>query len=118
MPRPPARPQIILFNQGDTPARSVTLTDVTAVPPAGSAFTTITIPVVGVSFAAGETLSQPGTTATVAVVNDPQANVIAELDGRERPATSSWPEAISTPSRQAPGSTTTAPARRHCSRRR
>ena len=33
------------------------------------------------SFAAGETLSQPGTTATVAIVNDPQANVIAELDG-------------------------------------
>ena len=50
-------------------------------PPAGSAFTTIAIPVVGVSFAAGETLSQPGTTATVAVLNDPQANVIAELDG-------------------------------------
>ena len=50
-------------------------------PPAGSAFTTITVPVVGVSFAAGEVLSQPGTTATVAVVNDPQANVIAELDG-------------------------------------
>ncbi len=72
---------IILFNQGDTPARSVTLTNVTAVPPAGSAFTTITIPLVGVSFAAGETLSQAGTTATVAVVNDPQANVIAELDG-------------------------------------
>ena len=50
-------------------------------PPAGSAFTTITVPVVGVSFAAGEALSQAGTTATVAVVNDPQANVIAELDG-------------------------------------
>ena len=33
------------------------------------------------SFAAGEVLSQAGTTATVAVVNDPQANVIAELDG-------------------------------------
>jgi Zn-dependent M28 family amino/carboxypeptidase len=73
---------VILFNQGDTPARSVTLTNVTAVPPAGSAFTTITLPLVGVSFAAGETLSQAGTTATVAVVNDPQANVIAELAGR------------------------------------
>jgi Zn-dependent M28 family amino/carboxypeptidase len=76
---------VILFNQGNTTVpptdRSSTLTNITAVPPAGSAFTTITIPVVGVSFAAGETLAQPGTTATVAVVNDPQANVIAELDG-------------------------------------
>ena len=50
-------------------------------PPAGSVFTTITVPVVGTSFDAGATLSQAGTTATVAVVNDPQANVIAELDG-------------------------------------
>ncbi len=73
---------VILFNQGNTPARSVTLTNITAVPPAGSAFTTITVPVVGTSFAAGESLAQPGTTATVAVVNDPQTNVIAELDGR------------------------------------
>ena len=51
-------------------------------PPAGSAFTTITVPVVGTSFAAGELLARPGSTATVAVVNDPQANVIAELEGR------------------------------------
>ncbi|HYK06782.1 MAG TPA: M20/M25/M40 family metallo-hydrolase [Gaiellaceae bacterium] len=73
---------VILFNQGDTPARSVTLANITAVPPAGSAFTTITVPVVGTSFAAGELLARPGSTATVAVVNDPQANVIAELEGR------------------------------------
>jgi Zn-dependent M28 family amino/carboxypeptidase len=73
---------VILFNQGDTAARSVTLTNITAVPPAGSAFTTITVPVVGTSFAAGELLARPGSTATVAVVNDPQANVIAELEGR------------------------------------
>ncbi len=73
---------VILFNQGDTPARSVTLTNITAVPPAGSASTTITVPVVGTSFAAGELLARPGSTATVAVVNDPQENVIAELDGR------------------------------------
>ena len=37
---------------------------------------------VGTSFAAGESLARAGTTATVAVVNDPQSNVIAELDGR------------------------------------
>jgi Zn-dependent M28 family amino/carboxypeptidase len=73
---------VILFNQGDTPARSVTLTNITAEPPAGSAFTTITVPIVGTSFAAGEVLAQPGTTATVAVINVPQKNVIAELDGR------------------------------------
>ena len=72
---------IILFNQGDTPARSVVLANVTAVPPAGSAFTTILIPLVGASFDAGVALSQPGTTATVAVVNQPQTNVIAEIPG-------------------------------------
>ena len=72
---------IILFNQGDTPARSVVLANVTAVPPAGSAFTTILIPLVGASFDAGVALSQPGTTATVAVVNEPQTNVIAEIPG-------------------------------------
>lgn len=72
---------VILFNQGDTPARSVVLTNVTAVPPTGSAFTTILIPLVGASLDAGAALAQPGTTATVAVVNDPQTNVIAEIPG-------------------------------------
>jgi Zn-dependent M28 family amino/carboxypeptidase len=73
---------VILFNQGNTPERSVTLTNITAEPPPGSAFTTIEVPVVGVSFAAGELLARTGSTATVSVVNDPQVNVIAELDGR------------------------------------
>ena len=73
---------VILFNQGNTPERSGTLTNITAEPPAGSAVTTITVPVVGTSFAAGALLAQAGTTATVAVVNDPQVNVIADLDGR------------------------------------
>src|SRR5688572_6262127 len=73
---------IILFNQGNTPERSGVLTNITAVPPAGSAFTTITVPIVGASFAAGELLARAGSTATVAVVNEPQTNVIAELEGR------------------------------------
>ena len=77
---------VILFNQGNVTVpptdRTSTLTNITAVPPPGSAFTTITVPVVGTSFAAGELLARPGSTATVAVVNDPQENVIAELDGR------------------------------------
>ncbi|HYI75309.1 MAG TPA: M28 family peptidase [Gaiellaceae bacterium] len=73
---------VILFNQGNTPDRSGVLGNITAEPPAGSDFTTITVPVVGTSFAAGESLALPGTTATVAVVNVPQSNVIAELDGR------------------------------------
>ena len=72
---------VILFNQGNTPERSVTLTNISAVPPPGSV-TTITVPVVGTSFAAGESLAAPATTATVAVINVPQKNVIAELDGR------------------------------------
>jgi Zn-dependent M28 family amino/carboxypeptidase len=73
---------VIIFNQGNTPERSSVLSNVTAAPPAGSAFTTINIPVVGTSFAAGASLAQPGTTATVAVVNKPQSNVIAELEGK------------------------------------
>jgi Zn-dependent M28 family amino/carboxypeptidase len=73
---------VILFNQCNTPDRCVTLSNVTAAPPTGSAFTTINVPVVGVSFAAGELLARAGSTATVAVINDPQANVIAELAGR------------------------------------
>ena len=73
---------VIIFNQGNTPERSVTLDDVTAVPPPTSAFTTITIPVVGTSFAAGTALAVAGSRATVSVVNDPQENVIAELEGR------------------------------------
>ena len=72
---------VIIFNQCNTPDRCITLSNITAAPPAGSAFTTITIPVVGTSFAAGESLAQAGTTATVSVVNDPQSNVIAELPG-------------------------------------
>ncbi len=71
---------VIIFNQGDTAARSVTLTG-TAVPPAGSASSTVNVPVVGASFATGAALAVAGTTATVAVVNRPQANVIAELPG-------------------------------------
>jgi Zn-dependent M28 family amino/carboxypeptidase len=73
---------VILFNQGNTPERSGLLTNITAEPPPLSAFTTITVPVVGASFAAGELLARPGSTATVSVVNEPQTNVIAELDGR------------------------------------
>jgi Zn-dependent M28 family amino/carboxypeptidase len=73
---------VILFNQCNTPDRCVTLTNITAAPPAGSVSPAISIPIVGTSFAAGESLAQAGTTATVAVVNDPQSNVIAELDGR------------------------------------
>jgi Zn-dependent M28 family amino/carboxypeptidase len=77
---------VILFNQGNVTVpptdRSSTLTNITAVAPAGSVSPAIAIPVVGTSFAAGESLARPGTTATVAVVNDPQTNVLAELEGR------------------------------------
>jgi Zn-dependent M28 family amino/carboxypeptidase len=72
---------VIVFNQGNTPERSGLLVNVTAVPPAGSVVS-ITIPHVGASFATGVALAGPGTTATVAVVNKPQTNVIAELKGK------------------------------------
>ena len=55
---------VILFNQGDTPARSVTLTNITAVRRPVRPSRRSTVPLVGVSFAAGESLSQAGTTAT------------------------------------------------------
>jgi Zn-dependent M28 family amino/carboxypeptidase len=69
---------VIIFNQGNTPDRSGVLTGTLAP-------STTTIPVAGVSFAAGEALSQPGSMATV-TVQPPQAvtqyNVIAEsVDG-------------------------------------
>jgi Zn-dependent M28 family amino/carboxypeptidase len=72
---------VIIFNQCNTPDRCATLSNISAVPPPGSV-TTITVPVVGTSFAAGESLARLGTTATVSVVNRPQTNVIAELKGR------------------------------------
>ena len=61
---------------------------------------------------------RPGTTATVAVVNDPQTNVIAELDGDERQQRRHGRSSPRLRRGRAPGSTTTAPARRRCSRRR
>ena len=73
---------VILFNQGNTtaPDRNNVL-NATAVPPPSSSVT-ITIPAVGASFATGQALAaQPNTTATVSVVNRPQVNVVAELDG-------------------------------------
>ena len=72
---------VILFNQCNTPDRCGPL-GATAVAPDGSVSPAIVIPVVGADFATGEALAQPGTRATVAVVNKPQQNVIAELRGR------------------------------------
>ena len=72
---------MILFNQGDTPARSVTLTNITAVPPARLGLHDDHRPGGGHELRRRR-VARPGSTATVAVVNDPQANVIAELDGR------------------------------------
>jgi Zn-dependent M28 family amino/carboxypeptidase len=75
---------VIVFNQGNTPGRSVTFAG-NAVPPDGSAVTTISIPVVGVSTAAGQALAQPGTTARVRTITPETRtdhNVIAELPGR------------------------------------
>ncbi|MET0460585.1 MAG: M20/M25/M40 family metallo-hydrolase [Ilumatobacteraceae bacterium] len=74
---------VIVFNQGNTPERSIPLTDVTAAAPAGSVVTTLTIPVVGASFAAGESLAQPGSTAHVSVRLEERSsvNVIAEKEG-------------------------------------
>jgi len=68
---------VIIFNQGDTPARESLIVG-TLVPGA-----TITIPVVGASFANGEALAQAGSRATVSVLIQTRTdvNVIAELPG-------------------------------------
>jgi Zn-dependent M28 family amino/carboxypeptidase len=73
---------VIIFNQGNTPDREE-LALGNAVPPPGSADTEIGIPVVGASFADGETLSE-AETARVAVVSETRTdfNVIAELPGK------------------------------------
>jgi Zn-dependent M28 family amino/carboxypeptidase len=69
---------VIIFNQGDTPLREDLIVGTLA--PA-----TVTIPVVGASFADGVALAQPGSTARVRVLpaqTRTDYNVIAELPGR------------------------------------
>lgn len=71
---------VIIFNQGNTPARSGVVTGTLF----GINTQPLNIPVVGVSTAAGVALAQPGSTATVKVDSPesrPQKNVIAELRG-------------------------------------
>ena len=73
---------MIMFNQGDTPARE-TLIVGTLVVAAGTPGP-VTIPVVGASFASGVSLAQPGSTAHVVVEaprNVTQWNVLAESQG-------------------------------------
>ena len=71
---------VIFMNQGNTPVRSPVFNG-TAVPPAGSAVTVFTIPLVGVSTADGILLAAGGSTALVRVdapESRPQKNVLAE----------------------------------------
>lgn len=70
---------VIIFNQGDTPDREALI--VGTLLPDGAA---VTVPVVGASFAQGEALSAPDSTATVSVdfLLRSSKNVIAELPGR------------------------------------
>jgi Zn-dependent M28 family amino/carboxypeptidase len=68
---------VIIFNQGNTPDREGLIVG-TLAPMVAS------IPVVGASFANGEALSQPGSTARIRVLPSQtrtDVNVIAELDG-------------------------------------
>src|SRR5690606_38776501 len=68
---------VIIFNQGDTsaPDRNNVLNPTLAPASVG-------IPVVGTSFAAGQSLAEPGSTATVTVPFVTSYNVIGELAGR------------------------------------
>ncbi|HWM20834.1 MAG TPA: M28 family metallopeptidase [Ilumatobacteraceae bacterium] len=76
---------VIIFNQGDTPAREVVFVG-NAAAPANSAVGPLAIPVVGSSFADGAALSQPGSTARISVRLEDRfsENVIAEKEGRRR----------------------------------
>ena len=70
---------VIIFNQGNTPAREGLI--VGTLLPGGAG---VTIPVVGASFADGAALAQAGSTALIDVdppESRPQVNVIAELPG-------------------------------------
>jgi len=79
---------VIIFNQGNTPDREgLVVADATSLDLPGGEVGTVTheIPVVGASFAQGEALAQPGSTAFVEVVPSETRtdfNVIAELPGR------------------------------------
>ncbi len=72
---------VIIFNQGNTPDREGLIVGTLG----GN--NVVTIPVVGASFADGEALAQPGSTAHVQVdpsEQRPQINVIAELPGKNK----------------------------------
>ncbi len=74
---------VIIFNQGNTPARSGPVSGNATALPDGTP-SNIGIPVVGASFDAGVALSQEGSTASVSIdppEERPQVNVIAELPG-------------------------------------
>jgi Zn-dependent M28 family amino/carboxypeptidase len=66
---------VIIFNQGDTPAREALIVGTLAPDSAN-------IPVVGASFADGAALSQPGSTASIHVELATDVNVIAERPGK------------------------------------
>jgi Zn-dependent M28 family amino/carboxypeptidase len=74
---------VIIFNQGNTPAREPLIIGTLLPLPAGAP--PVTIPVVGASFAQGEALAQAGSRAHVQV-DAPETrtdvNVIAELEGK------------------------------------
>ena len=75
---------VIIFNQGNTPGRTGTLSGNAAAFPDGSP-SNLTVPVVGASFPQGVALAEPGSTAYVQVdppVQTTQYNVIAELPGK------------------------------------
>ncbi len=74
---------VIIFNQGSTPDREGLIIGDASSLPDGSP-SNIGIPVVGASFAAGQALAQPGSTAFVEVLPSETRtdfNVIAELPG-------------------------------------
>ena len=96
---------VIIFNQGDTPARSARPDRHGSCRRQGSAVHDDPGPGRGRELRLrGRSRAQPGTTATVAVGRTIRTtNVIAELPGKQRRTTSSWPARISTPSPAGPG---------------
>ncbi|NYJ05990.1 M20/M25/M40 family metallo-hydrolase [Petropleomorpha daqingensis] len=75
---------VVLFNQGNTPEREALLTNVAATEFEDGSTWEPAIPIVGTSFAAGQALAAPGSTAFVSARTEQRTdfNVLGELPGR------------------------------------
>ena len=120
MPQLAGAEAVIIFNQGNTPDREGLIVG-TLEPGSGRLVHHPHIPVVGASFADGAALAQAGSTAFVRVLppeTRTDVNVIAERPGKNDDNVVMAGAHLDSRARRGRASTTTAPARPRCSRRR